>query len=141
MSRRKVIIDTDIGCDDATTLLLALTDPEVEVVAITTVFGNTPVCVATSSAKKILQILRATHIPVYQGCGTSLIERENQDGWPGHGTDGLGDANFSEELKEAPEYAPTHQAGLTEKSHAAGAIIALTSLHKFDISLLGTDKK
>lgn len=37
---RKFIIDTDTGSDDAVALLLALREPAVEVLAITTVCGN-----------------------------------------------------------------------------------------------------
>ena len=38
--RRKVIIDTDPGIDDAITILAALNCPDIEVVGITTLFGN-----------------------------------------------------------------------------------------------------
>ena len=39
---RKWIIDTDGGGDDAAAILLALADPAVHVLGITTVFGNVP---------------------------------------------------------------------------------------------------
>jgi purine nucleosidase len=38
--KKKVIIDTDAGIDDAMAITLALLHPEVEVIAITCVFGN-----------------------------------------------------------------------------------------------------
>ena len=38
--RRRVIIDTDGGCDDAIAILMALRDENTEVVAMTSVFGN-----------------------------------------------------------------------------------------------------
>jgi inosine-uridine nucleoside N-ribohydrolase len=38
---RKIIIDTDAGLDDAQAILMALASDDVEVVAITTVMGNT----------------------------------------------------------------------------------------------------
>ena len=38
--RRKVIIDTDCGTDDALAIMLALTDPTVDILAFTCVAGN-----------------------------------------------------------------------------------------------------
>jgi inosine-uridine nucleoside N-ribohydrolase len=37
---KKVLIDTDPGVDDAMAILFALRSPELEVIALTTVFGN-----------------------------------------------------------------------------------------------------
>ncbi|MBO0872976.1 MAG: nucleoside hydrolase, partial [Pseudonocardia sp.] len=39
-ARTPVVIDTDPGIDDAVAVLLALASPELEPMAITTVFGN-----------------------------------------------------------------------------------------------------
>src|SRR5437899_821506 len=38
--KRLLVVDTDFGCDDALALLLAMRDPNVELIAVTTVFGN-----------------------------------------------------------------------------------------------------
>ena len=38
--RRKVIIDTDPGVDDSFAILLALRSPEIEVIGLTSLFGN-----------------------------------------------------------------------------------------------------
>lgn len=38
--RRKILIDTDLGIDDALAILMALGAPSLEVVGLTTVFGN-----------------------------------------------------------------------------------------------------
>jgi len=40
---KKIVIDTDCGVDDAASLLLAFASPLVEVVALTSVQGNTSV--------------------------------------------------------------------------------------------------
>ena len=37
---KRLIIDTDMGVDDAHALLMALADKDVEVIGITTVVGN-----------------------------------------------------------------------------------------------------
>lgn len=52
---RKIIIDTDAGLDDAQAILMALASVDVEVVAITTVMGNTG---ALQVAKNVLRILK-----------------------------------------------------------------------------------
>ena len=44
----KVIIDADPGVDDSMAILLALASPAIEVVGITTVFGNTAIDNATA---------------------------------------------------------------------------------------------
>ena len=48
--KRPIVIDTDTGSDDAVALVLALRDPAVEVLAITTVAGNVGVEQATQNA-------------------------------------------------------------------------------------------
>ena len=50
---KKIIIDTDPGIDDAMAILFAHLSPQIEVLGITTTFGNVPVALAT---KKCLDI-------------------------------------------------------------------------------------
>ena len=47
---RKLIIDTDPGVDDSWAILLALRSPEVEVIGITSLFGNVRTKMATQNA-------------------------------------------------------------------------------------------
>lgn len=42
MNKRKIIIDCDPGIDDSLAIMLALTSPEIEVLGITIVCGNSP---------------------------------------------------------------------------------------------------
>lgn len=74
MSARKIIIDTDpaIGipgtdADDPIAIMLALQDPRLELVAITTVFGNCPPLLGARCATRILQVAQRTDIPVAVG--------------------------------------------------------------------------
>ena len=53
--RRKLVIDCDAGCDDAAAILMALSHPGVEVIAICTVNGNTGV---ENSTRNVLHVLR-----------------------------------------------------------------------------------
>ena len=55
---KRVIIDTDPGIDDAAAIFLALGSPELQVDALTTVFGNTAVEQCTVNALRILEAAR-----------------------------------------------------------------------------------
>jgi len=74
VSARKIIIDTDpaIGipgtdADDPIAIMLALQDPRLELMAITTVFGNCPPLLGARCATRILQAAQRTDIPVAVG--------------------------------------------------------------------------
>jgi len=55
MVKTKVIIDCDTGIDDAHAILIALACPDIEIVAITTVFGNSLIENTTRNAVRLLQ--------------------------------------------------------------------------------------
>src|SRR5580700_9830194 len=84
----RIIVDTDIGTDDAVALLLALSTPDVQVEAIMTVAGNTDVDSCVRNARYVLELCGAT-VPVYRGAPAPLSRPPTIRG-PIHGTDGLG---------------------------------------------------
>uniref|UniRef100_A0A2P2KMX1 Uncharacterized protein MANES_05G207000 n=1 Tax=Rhizophora mucronata TaxID=61149 RepID=A0A2P2KMX1_RHIMU len=92
---RKIIIDTDPGIDDAMAIFLALRSPEVEVIGLTTVFGNVYTTLSTRNALHLLEVAGRTDIPVAEGShvtitkGTKLHVADFV-----HGADGLGNQNF-----------------------------------------------
>lgn len=76
---RKVIIDTDPGvgipgtdADDPIALLLALADPRLDVVGVTTVFGNCPPALGARGAVSVLRAAGRADIPVSVGSATPL---------------------------------------------------------------------
>lgn len=73
---RKVIIDTDIGddIDDALALALALSSPELRVLAITTVYGR--VDIRAKLASRILEAYNRLDIPVAMGARKPLLGSE-----------------------------------------------------------------
>jgi len=85
-----VIIDTDPGLDDALALLLALGSPEVDVVGVTTVVGNTTLANATTNALRILELAGRSDIPVAAGAARPLVREALRTAAYVHGTDGLG---------------------------------------------------
>ncbi|KAA9296320.1 MULTISPECIES: nucleoside hydrolase [Aerococcus] len=63
---RQVIIDTDPGTDDSLAILLALSQPDIEVLGLTTVQGNQPLDQINANATSLVNYLGLT-TPVYPG--------------------------------------------------------------------------
>ena len=85
-----LIIDTDPGLDDALGLLLALGSPEVDLIGVTAVAGNTALANPTANALRILELAGRTDIPVAAGAARPLIRPELWSADYVHGSDGLG---------------------------------------------------
>lgn len=115
--RRKLIIDTDCGGDDAVAILMALTHPDVEVVAITTVWGNVDVDQAVENAGKLLDFYDKD-IPLYRGAAEPLMGTRETTQWGGYGSDGFGDAEFPRSARAA---------NVSKTKHAAMALVEILS--------------
>ena len=72
----KIIIDTDPGIDDAMAIHLAFADPAVEVLGLTTIFGNVFVEQATRNALFLTE-QAAYDCFVAEGCQTPLVQPQN----------------------------------------------------------------
>ncbi len=85
-----LIIDTDPGVDDAVAIMLALASPDVELLAVTTVFGNVPLAQTTTNAGRLLALCDRSDVPLGVGAARPLVhqQRERAEAW--HGGDGLG---------------------------------------------------
>jgi len=90
MVKRKVIIDTDCGSDDAVAIAMALNDPGVEILFFTTVCGN--VSAEQEAINTLITIEQANTYepPVYIGCRKPLL-RDLVFAYETHGQDGMGD--------------------------------------------------
>jgi uridine nucleosidase len=88
---RKILIDTDPGIDDAMAIFYALESPELDVVGLTTVFGNAHTSVCTTNALKLLEIAERTDIPVARGVDSPLAMPYRGPVPFVHGEDGQGD--------------------------------------------------
>jgi len=90
---RRLIIDTDPGVDDSMMIQLALVSPEVQVEALTTVYGNSDVATTTGNALTNLEVARRPDIPVARGAGRPLTRPAlTKHPVHVHGNDGLGNA-------------------------------------------------
>ena len=87
----KILIDTDPGIDDAMAIFYALESPELDVIGLTTIFGNADVTVATNNALKLLEIAGRTDIPVARGVDKPLAMAYRGPVAFVHGEDGQGD--------------------------------------------------
>jgi purine nucleosidase len=85
----KLILDCDPGLDDALALLLAHGDPNIELIAVTTVGGNVPVAKTTKNALELRDYLGFTDVPVASGAGEPLRGLAKTAEHV-HGEDGLG---------------------------------------------------
>jgi len=91
---RKILIDTDPGIDDAMAIFYALESPELDVVGITSVFGNAHTSVCTTNALKLLEIADRTDIPVARGVDGPLAMPYRGPVAFVHGTDGQGNVDL-----------------------------------------------
>ncbi|WP_158818686.1 nucleoside hydrolase [Methylocapsa sp. S129] len=77
--RRKIILDTDpaVGipgtdADDPLALMLALQDPRLELLGVTTIFGNCPPALGARCAAAVLRAAGREDVPVAIGMGTRM---------------------------------------------------------------------
>ncbi len=94
MSPQKIIIDTDPGIDDSMAIFFALSSPELDVIGLTTVFGNVHVELAATNALRLLEIAGRTDIPVAQGAADSLVGDYGNPPAFIHGDDGQGNVHL-----------------------------------------------
>jgi purine nucleosidase len=90
-----VFLDCDPGIDDALAILLACASPEIELIGVTTVGGNSLVENETRNALAVLELAGASHVPVAQGCARGLI-KDLTTAADTHGLGGLGYATLPE---------------------------------------------
>ncbi len=91
---RKIIIDTDPGVDDTMAIFFALRSPELDVLGLTTIFGNVAVELATTNALRLLEIAGRSDIPVAQGAHAPIAGRFNGPADFVHGADGQGNVEL-----------------------------------------------
>ena len=89
ISPRKVIFDTDPGVDDAMALYYAMAHPGIDLIGITTTFGNVTVEQAAINALYLTR-LAGQAIPVTQGVKTPWFKAPGVPPAFIHGEDGLG---------------------------------------------------
>ncbi len=90
---RKVVVDTDTGVDDALALMLLAADPDVEILAVLSVFGNTHGDRAADNARYVLDTCGRQDVPVYRGAVAPLVQELRLSAGV-HGDDGFGNTGL-----------------------------------------------
>ena len=71
--KKKIIIDTDPGQDDAIAILLALASPEeINVLGITAVAGNVALKLTSRNARVICELAGRTDLSIFAGCNSPM---------------------------------------------------------------------
>jgi inosine-uridine nucleoside N-ribohydrolase len=83
-----ILLDCDPGHDDAIALLLALSSPEIELLGITTTYGNQTLDKTTANAIRVLELAGRSDVPVAAGAERPLT-RELVVAAHVHGESGL----------------------------------------------------
>ncbi len=123
--RAKILIDCDPGHDDAVAILFAAR--HLELVAVTTVHGNSSLANTTRNALAIVE-LAGIDVPVAAGCSEPLVRAPAHAGYL-HGKTGLDGADIA-----APTRRPI-------ETHAVDLIIELASQYRGElvVALIGPE--
>ncbi len=123
--RQKVIIDTDPGIDDTMAIAYAVAHPQIELIGLTTIFGNVSVAEATDNALKLLDFFEHD-ADVAKGETVPLGIEPRPHSYFVHGSNGLGEVVLPDTERRAvdlsgPEY-------LVEKTRAFPGQISICAV-------------
>ena len=122
--KEKIIIDTDPGIDDAMAIFFASQSPKLDLIGLTTVFGNVPVEMSTDNAIRLCDILKKD-IPVCQGAAKPYGgDVEPQFAHFVHGDNGLGNIELPAPSREA------------DSRSAAEFIVEMAKKHPGEVTLV-----
>lgn len=124
-----LVIDTDVGSDDATAIILccaAQKKGEAVIHGITCVHGNTTLSNVCANTLKTLHTVGRLDIPVYRGTVDSIVETV-QRAESVHGGDGFGDFHYPD-APDVDEY--------VQKEHAVNYLTRITSENPGTVTLL-----
>lgn len=128
MDKRKIIIDTDPGVDDAFAIITAMKYDGFDVLGLTTVAGNKGQDYVTKNALKLVNLMNADCM-VYRGAHAALKDihkpiDEIKDAGDTHGYDGLGGIDLDYDITK-----------LSDK-HAVDFILETVRKHPNEVELI-----
>lgn len=91
--KHRVILDTDPGIDDAMAIAYAIAHPDIELLALTTIFGNVKTHEATRNALALLDHWDCA-ADVAEGEAVPVSMPANEPGYLVHGRNGFGDIDI-----------------------------------------------
>lgn len=95
----KIILDTDPGIDDAMAIYFAFQHPQIEVLGLTTVYGNVPVSMSARNALT-LRDYAGQNMPVCKGVAMPWVGPESGYAHFVHGDDGFGNIDLPPSTSE-----------------------------------------
>ena len=120
---KKIIIDTDPGIDDAQALCYAMAHPQLELLALTTIFGNVSVELATQNALQLCELTGSTAL-VAQGEHQPLQIKPHPVADFVHGKNGFGNVDLPPPARQA------------DSRSAAELIVEIVRQHPGEVSLV-----
>jgi len=96
----KVMIDCDVGVDDALALILAFHSGELDVKAVTGVNGNVPLKQVFENIQKVLRLIQPKNKPLIAKGADQPLKGKTVYAYSVHGKDGLGGAKIDRGGKE-----------------------------------------
>lgn len=131
----KIILDTDPGIDDAMAIFFAFQCPDIEVLGLTTVFGNVPVTMSAQNALTLCE-LAGQDIPVTKGVAMPWVGPESSYAHFVHGDDGFGGINFPPSKRELdPRPAAQYIVDMARKYPGEITIVAIGPLGNLALAL------
>jgi inosine-uridine nucleoside N-ribohydrolase len=125
----KMVIDADIGVDDAAAIAYLLNDPsKVQILGITNVAGNTTVENSANNALIMLETAQRTDIPVVVGAAAPLVLPASHQGMFVHGPDGLWFTSFGFPPHDLSGLSHDAAGFLCSKAQAGVVLLALGPL-------------
>src|SRR4051794_33363530 len=138
LEQRAVIVDMDMGIDDAVALLYLASRPNVSIEAAGSVHGNTPADLAAGNLRRVLSLGGLPAVPVARGAMPPPV-REAHFAAEGHGDDGLGNTVAPGDPapgSDAPESAPEQLVRLARSAPGRYDILATGPLTNLGIALI-----
>jgi purine nucleosidase len=108
MERRKILLDADVGIDDAIAMLHLAGRSDVELLAVGSVHGNIPSDLAAVNARRLLELCGLDDVPVAYGARRPMAQPLATAEWV-HGEDGLGNTN-----QPAPKRGPVAEDAVSQ---------------------------
>jgi pyrimidine-specific ribonucleoside hydrolase len=128
MIKTSIILDVDTGVDDAYAVLFAALHPEINLLGVTCVDGNTNIYQVVANTFKVLDAAGARDIPVAQGAVKPLLGKSLYAEHV-HGADGMGDLGIAPSTRKVdPRSAVELLRDLVEQSAEPVTIVPLAPL-------------
>lgn len=103
----KMILDLDTGIDDALALAYALSQPQVDLIGVTTTYGNVETSTSIKNTLNILDLFGRSDVPVFAGSRHNWVSTENyvpaEIIYKIHGRNGIGEVELGEAKRKASE--------------------------------------